>query len=900
MKKILIVEDDPALLETLKTFLETENFEVITADDGEKGLQLALKEKIDLIVLDVNLPSLGGFEVCRKVRAKGITTPVIMLSGEKKEELDKASGLDIGADDYLVKPFGTKELLARMKAVLRRSGLKVEETGEYFSRTETLEIPLRALPRGSTFAGRYEIIEELGRGGMGQVYRATDKKIGEDVALKLLSPAIAGDKQTLERFRNELKFARKIAQRNVCRMFDLNEEEGMPFITMEYVPGDDLKSLLKKTGQLTIKKAISIASQVCEGLAEAHRLGVVHRDLKPQNIMIDKEGNARIMDFGIARSMKMKGITEAGTVFGTPEYMSPEQVEGKEVDQRSDIYSLGVILFAMVTGRVPFKGDTPLTVAIKHKVEKPPEPRKFNPQIPEDLSRVILKCMEKERETRYQDVGELLIDLGKLEKGMPVSIDLKEEKKPEEEIKKGIEWKNSIAVLPFVDMSQEKDQEYLSDGMTEDIITRLSKFEGLKVISRTSAMRYKKTDKDIREIGQELNVASILEGSIRREKDDIRVNAELINVEDGFHLWADIYHQTLESVFEVQDEVSQAIAEALKVKLTPKTIESLKQGRPENIEAYEYALKGMHLNNSKYIIFHREDDFKAAIKMLKKAVECDPNYVSAYTGLAWAYQHHYQITGNRRDFAVVIKNCEKAYELDPSLADTNGAIGWVHYLKGEFDKAYQSYQKALEINPNSFGINHIIGEFYRNFGLLHHAIDYVSKNIELDPFFLSSHSLLARCLIYSGKFREAEIKIKEALEIEPGNLWSFQDYSLLYMMLKKTDKAEDYLKRAVKINPGSPGNQFYQALLSGLKGEKKKALSLRKNGIIYSLLGMKEEAIKYIQEVVQKGNEHFQYSYLPLVHSTFYDGLRDDARFKDIVKQQKLKYEDRVKTHGKF
>ena len=213
MKKILIVEDDLALLKTLKTFLETENFEVITADDGEKGLQLALKEKIDLIVLDVNLPSLGGFEVCRKVRAKGITTPVIMLSGEKKEELDKASGLDIGADDYLVKPFGTKELLARMKAVLRRSGLKVEETGEYFSRTETLEIPLRALPRGSTFAGRYEIVEELGRGGMGKVYRATDKKIGEDVALKLLSPAIAGDKQTLERFRNELKFARKIASK---------------------------------------------------------------------------------------------------------------------------------------------------------------------------------------------------------------------------------------------------------------------------------------------------------------------------------------------------------------------------------------------------------------------------------------------------------------------------------------------------------------------------------------------------------------------------------------------------------------------------------------------------------------------------------------------------------------
>ncbi len=329
MKKILVVEDDLALRETLKSFLETEDFEVITADDGEKGYQLALKEKIDLVVLDVSLPTLDGFEVCRKIRAKGLMTPVFMLSGEKKEELDKALGLDIGADDYLLKPFGTKEFLARIKALLRRSKLKVEETGEYYARTETLEIPVHTLRRGSTFAGRYEVVEELGRGGMGRVYRVTDKKIGEDVALKILNPAVAADKKTIQRFRNELKFARKIAQRNVCRMFDLSDEGGTPFITMEYVPGEDLKGLLKKTGQLTTKKAISIAKQVCEGLAEAHRLKVVHRDLKPQNIMIDKEGNARIMDFGIARSLKMKGITEAGTVFGTPEYISPEQVEGK-------------------------------------------------------------------------------------------------------------------------------------------------------------------------------------------------------------------------------------------------------------------------------------------------------------------------------------------------------------------------------------------------------------------------------------------------------------------------------------------------------------------------------------------------------------------------------------------
>ncbi len=900
MKKILIVEDDAALRETLKSFLETEGFEVITADDGEKGCQLALEEKIDLVVLDVSLPDLNGFEVCRKIRAQGLMTPVFMLSGEKKEELDKALGLDIGADDYLLKPFGTKEFLARLKALLRRSRFKVEETGEYYAQTETLEFPIHKLPRGSTFAGRYEIVEELGRGGMGRVYRVTDKKIGEDVALKVLNPAVAADKKTIQRFRNELRYARKIAQRNVCRMFDLSDEDGTPYITMEYVPGEDLKGLLKKTGQLTTKKAVSIAKQVCDGLAEAHRLGVVHRDLKPQNIMIDREGNARIMDFGIARSLKMKGITEAGTVFGTPEYISPEQVEGKEVDQRSDIYSLGVILYEMVTGGVPFKGESALTVALKHKTERPADPKRVNPQIPEGLNLMILICMEKDREFRYQDVGELIVDLERLEKGEPVSVTPREEKEPELELKSGIEWTNSIAVLPFVDMSPEKSQEYFCGGMTEDIITKLSMFGDLKVISRTSAMRYKNTDKDIRQIGQELNVATILEGSIRREKDNIRVSAELVNVEDGFHLWVDTYNRKLESVFEVQDEVSKAIAEALKVKFTPQTIESLKESRPKNIEAYEHALKGMHLINSKYIISQREDDFKAAIKMFRKAKEIDPDTVLTYTFLGWAYQHHFQLTGKKRDLAQVIKNNEMAFELDPNLGETNGAIAWVHYKRGEYEKAYQSYKRALDINPNTPALNHTIAFILCGLGLFKQAIEYSTRNIELDPFFLPSHSLRARCLMYTGQLGKALMNIKKTLEIETENFWSLLDYSIHSIMKKETGKAKELLDKAEKINPGYSSIRFYRALIRAAKGEKLRALVMSKNGVIYSLLGMKDEAIRYITDEIKKDYEHFQYSYLSLAANPFYDSLRDDDRFQAIVKKQKKKYEERLQKFGKF
>jgi serine/threonine protein kinase/CheY-like chemotaxis protein len=443
MKQVLLIEDDPILLQCLVTYLESEKFLVKVASDGIQGLEMALGEMMDMIVLDHDLPSMDGLEICRRLRLSGMRTPIIMLTGKKKEEIDRILGLELGADDYLLKPIGLRELLARINAVLRRtdsgsasyptpfprdsdcpSCYRPNPPGKRFcdhcgtsltapskfsnQEAQTLLARPQKLSRGTVFAGRYEIIAELGEGGMGSVFRALDVKLNEEVALKMLHSEIAGDASLVERFRNEVRLARKISHKNVCRLFDLQEDDGILYIAMEYVPGEDLDSLIRRRGPLPVDQAISITEQVAEGLVEAHRLGVIHRDLKPKNIMIDHDGNPKIMDFGIARSQRGDRITQTGTVIGTPEYMAPEQLEGEAVDGRADLYALGIVLYEMLTGQVPFEGKTFLIVALKQKTESPRNPQEINPQIPEALCRLILRCLEKDRTARFPDVGEVL------------------------------------------------------------------------------------------------------------------------------------------------------------------------------------------------------------------------------------------------------------------------------------------------------------------------------------------------------------------------------------------------------------------------------------------------------------------------------------------------------------
>jgi TolB-like protein/lipopolysaccharide biosynthesis regulator YciM len=643
---------------------------------------------------------------------------------------------------------------------------------------------------GSDFAGRYRILDELGRGGMGRVYKALDREISEAVALKVLVPAFSADEKMIERFRNELKLARRIAHKNVCRIFDLGSCQGTYYITMEYVRGDNLKSIIQMMGPLAPARALAVAGQVCDGMAEAHRLGVVHRDLKSSNIMIDREGSARIMDFGIAQAAQTQGLTDHGALVGTPEYMAPEQVEGRDVDQRSDIYSLGVILFEMATGKVPFEGRTPLSVALQHRTARPPDPRELNQQTPDQLSGIIAKCLAKDPAARYQKIEELAAELHVVAEGLTGFGPAGASRPAGGALTPGgTRVLNSIAVLPFADLSPQQDQTYFCEGLAEELITALAKVRRLEVAARSSAFSPELRTMDVREIGRRLGVAAVLEGGVRKIDSKLRITVQLLNVVTGYQIWSERYERTLEDVFAIQDEITLAIVDRLKVKLLGEEKDALLKRQTDNPEAYNLYLMGRFFWNKR-----TGEGMKRGLECFSRAIQLDPSFARAYTGIADCYcVFAYYYAPTRPTLLKAREAAVKALELDPSLAEAHTSFAFVKQkLERDWPGAEREYRRALE----------------------------------LDPEYIWAPHWYALYLAVMGRHQESFVQIKRALAIEPTSAQITMVHGMLFYLARFYDRAVEELGRALELDPQHVLATFYLGLAHLECGRYDEALSL--------------------------------------------------------------------------
>ena len=703
--------------------------------------------------------------------------------------------------------------------------------------TRTLETPTGDLSRGAVFAGRYEVIEELGQGGMGNVYRAFDRKIHEEIAIKFLKPEIAADKRFVQRFGNELKIARRVSHHNVCRMHDLHEEGTSLYITMEYVRGEDLKTLIRRMGTLPVGKTVSIARQVAEGLAEAHKLGVVHRDLKPGNVMIDKDGNAKIMDFGIARSIYAAGMTAEGAMIGTPEYMSPEQIEGHETDGRSDLYSLGVLIFEMATGRVPFEGDTPLSVAFKHKNEIPVAPRKINPQVPEDLNRLVLRCLEKDRSRRYQTAEEFLEDLAKIEDGLPTTEQIAARRKPTTRKEITVRFapkrlavpaaaavglvlagffawrafirpapldprdRPSVAVITFENQTGDKAYDYLQDAIPNLLITSLEQSQAIRIASwerlRDLLKRLGKSDQKVidRDLGFELcrmdGIQAIVLGSFVKAGNAFATDVKVLDVSSK-RILTTVGSQgdSVDTILKKQiDELSRAIARgfgrARRAGGAP-----IAEVTTASFDAYNLFLKG----REDYEKFYYAD----ACVSLEQAVALDPEFAMAHSYLVRVYNALGNAQGARgaleklQKFGGRVKGKEGLY-IQAQLT---------YYIEMNPEKYLLTLKKIIELYPEEKRCRVDLASFYLNHQNYGQAAAELQQAIVLDPQYGSAINLLAYTYGYQNKFDEAIKTFERYAALFPGDANPHDSMGDLYFRMGKFEAAVEKYKEALRLKRG--------------------------------------------------------------------------------------------------
>ena len=698
--------------------------------------------------------------------------------------------------------------------------------------------------------GHYRILEKIGAGGMGEVYRARDEHLDREVAIKVLPPQAFTDEHTRKRFRKEALALSKLNHPNIATIHDFDTQQGIDFLVMEYIAGITLSEKLAAR-PLPEKEVLALATQFAEGLSAAHDHGVIHCDLKPGNLRLTGDGRLKILDFGLARlrlpvsaTAATESLTESETIDGTLPYMAPEQLLGQEADARTDIYAAGSAIYEMATGKQPFAElhRSQLIAAILHR--SPRSPSSLNALLSTDLDPILKKCLDKDPENRYQSAKELAVDLRRLARGsQPVYPDveataashparigrhraklavvaavaillglagifLRTRTKPPSDI---VRISPSVAVLPFADMSPEKNQEYFSDGLSEELMNSLAQIQGLKVTGRTSSFQFKGKNEDLRLIGEKLNVATVLEGSVRKQGNRVRITAELVKAADGFHLWSQTYDRDLVDVFAVQEEIASSVAGSLQVALLEQRKSS---ARATNPDAYAAYLEGRY-----FALLNTQE----AVHYYKRAIELDPKYAPAWAELASARAVQAGALGTiplREGYEEAKAEAERAVSLDPDLARGYTSRGGIKMVwDWDWSGADADFQRALALEPGNSAVVGAASAHAARLGRWDQALRLARKRVELDPFWAGPYSNLGFVAWRAGRLDEAEAALKKALELRPQAHYQHMFMSRVYLA------------------KGRPQEALAQA-----EQEKRPACRFQGLSLVYHALGQKRES----------------------------------------------------------
>jgi TolB-like protein len=799
------------------------------------------------------------------------------------------------------------------------------------SLTKTLETPVQVVRPGTVIAGKYKIVDEVGAGGMGIVYKAEDLKLKRFVALKFLPPHLLDAPELKDRFLVEAQAAAALSHLNVCVIHEVGEDEGRPYIAMEFVEGETLKDKLRQ-GPLKIPEALAIAAQVAAGLGEAHHKGIIHRDIKSANIMITAKGQAKVMDFGLAKLRGGSSLTKSQTTIGTVAYMSPEQARGGDLDQRTDIWSLGVVLYEMLGGTLPFRGDHDQAVIHQISHAEPAPLKKLRPDLPSGLEEIAGQALAKKPTDRYQTMAEFGTDLEAVAEGlkplrarprllsrkifgvriayiyavlgMALAIllglnvgglrnRLLGRAAPAPAIR--------LAVLPFENLSGDPQQDYFSDGVTQEMIAQLGRLhpETLSVIARSSVMRYKQTNTPIDQIGRELNVEYVLEGSAQREGMRVRITAELIKVRGQSQIWSDSMEREMSGILALQNEVSRSIASALALKLLPAEQASLAAAPTVNPEAHEAYLRG-----SFSLMKATPADLDTAEQYFDAAIVKEPAYALAYAGLAWvwAYRNQFGLVSFEEAGPRARAAALRGVELDENSAVTQAALASVRtFVLWDWDAAREPWRRALELNPNDANAQALYAHYLIIMGQGEEALVHSQRSVRLDPFNPILRGWHAFILWFEGHYDEAIAAGEEGLRMQRDNPVLMGSLMGAYfskgMMKEAAESARAFLP--VVYNDPKMRTEFDEGFARGgfAEGMKRAAdyqvstasEKSRRPGDIansYAFAGKLDKALDWLEKGLATRDPELEY-----VNGPLYDGIRSDPRFQNLCRKVGLPME---------